>query len=567
MDELDLQSLALRNYSYVGYSKISTIRSYAFLSHGSLYSASFPDVTLIGAQAFKSAYNLRSIYFPKLKSIGDSAFTLCSSLSEITLPNISVIGGCAFESNNNLETVVLNESSTVTIYSSAFHNCRKLKTVSGHISYVHSCAFQGCSALESIECDYIRGMSYAAFAGCHKLSSFAIDSSFGINAWNSGLFNLCYNLRFVSYKEINGYISNYVFTNCRRLSVVSIANLSNIIAYAFSDCVNIRHIVLDTSRVVSIASNAFGSYTMSSSSPNIPGAFYRDFISLITVYVRSSLVSSYQNNASWSSYISYGITFSTLEDFVMPSENEYEYVYNGSFLSKDDLLSARYSMAYLCAPNLISISSYCFDHCVQLKSIVLQSVTIGTAAFTALPNISYAKLEDVTYISSLNDINMFSQCFNLECVEINNAPAIQSYMFANCPRLSSLIIRNVSVIGYSAFSGVYSVRYLDLQDAVSFHSNAFAGFGGSVFIRLKNLSLSTSFISTWGNGQALSLAFILENSNFYNRNLFNSYFIPFGVYIPDSYYSDYSTSPFWSNYLSVLFKFSELPDDIKSLML
>ncbi|MBO7593898.1 MAG: leucine-rich repeat protein [Salinivirgaceae bacterium] len=121
-----------------------------------------------------------------------------------------------------------------------------------------------------------------------------------------------------------------------------------------------------------------------------------------------------------------------------------------------------------CEYAVTSISSYAFEVCSNLKSVVVpNSVTnIHSGAFADCNN-----LTSITIPNSVKKIGSgaFSGCSNLESVVISNSvTSIGNELFRGCASLTSITIPNtVSIIGDEAFSGCSKLESVTIPDSVT----------------------------------------------------------------------------------------------------
>ena len=174
---------------------ITKISNYAFWCCGQLTSINFPDgLTEIGYSAFSECHNLVFANLPNnLTKIDGWAFARCHELVEITIPEkVNTIGGYAFEDCRNLESITMPDNvvnftgyyafgdgdgeaysikevhisnletwlQTVFPYGNnplrsgagLYLNGEEVKNViiPDDITELKSCAFEGCSSLETV---------------------------------------------------------------------------------------------------------------------------------------------------------------------------------------------------------------------------------------------------------------------------------------------------------------------------------------------------------------------------------------------------------------------------------
>lgn len=200
-----LQSVTYESDVALSVSAILTFGKYAFANCISLKSFYFPkevrnlyilnweywydELGAIGAYAFYGCTQLESVEFEDGESgrvaIGGHVFEGCTSLSSVKLSNLvefidrqgdayvndpaseSVFAGCT-----SLVSVALPERTNFSsIPAGMFENCTKLVSVSGRIISVGERAFNGCTALTTINStENITTIGKYAFANCTSLN-------------------------------------------------------------------------------------------------------------------------------------------------------------------------------------------------------------------------------------------------------------------------------------------------------------------------------------------------------------------------------------------------------------
>lgn len=106
-------------------SAVTTVKNSAFLDCTSMTSATFPALTTIEGKAFKGS-KLTSASFPLATSVGGTAFEACQSLTSVSLPAVTTPGNFAYNCQN-LENVDL--SACTKLVNGTFQQCYKLATL------------------------------------------------------------------------------------------------------------------------------------------------------------------------------------------------------------------------------------------------------------------------------------------------------------------------------------------------------------------------------------------------------------------------------------------------------
>ena len=128
---------------------IESVCMYAFYLNSKLEHVSLPNCSIIDYGAFERCTSLTTANFPACTSIGGSAFYNCKSLTTASFPACSIIGYAAFYSCKSLTTA--NFPACTTINSSAFNRCTSLTTASfPACTTISSSAFYSCTSLASL---------------------------------------------------------------------------------------------------------------------------------------------------------------------------------------------------------------------------------------------------------------------------------------------------------------------------------------------------------------------------------------------------------------------------------
>lgn len=255
-------STVLSDYTYIG--------SGAFCYYpGSNAFLSFPNVVSISAYAFQYA-SFAGLAFPKCTTIGAFAFTYCS-ISNMGFPSVTTITASAFASYRGPSIPSTMFSNVTTIGSSAFRSANTVTNM----------AFPKATIA-----------SQYAFANMASLTTASLPK---LTYATIGLFYQCYSLASL-YLPSASYVSNTTFAYCSYLTAIYFDNLTKVSStYAFRNCVRLISLYLLGSTVATLTNaNAFTSTPISTYSASA-GQYG-------TIYVRSSLLASYQTATGWSAY-------------------------------------------------------------------------------------------------------------------------------------------------------------------------------------------------------------------------------------------------------------------------
>lgn len=232
-----------------------------------------------------------SVHLTALTEIASTSVRTISYITAITADLVETIGSYALSSMSTLEHVSF--PACTWIGSSAFSGCKSLTTVSfPACTRMGWGVFASCFALESANfplCEYVGS---SAFQNCSALSqvSFPACSEIGDRAFNN-----CKALTDVYFPSCEVINAN-AFQGCTSLAAASFPKLKLMWGSAFLQCSNLQSLYLLGSSVVSLAATtAFNSTPMKDST--LTGSYG-------SIFVPSSLYSTYMASRSWSAYSS-----------------------------------------------------------------------------------------------------------------------------------------------------------------------------------------------------------------------------------------------------------------------
>ena len=301
------------------------------------------DVQKIHAFAFNNCKQLTSVVLPNgLKRIEDGAFWGCSNMTSANIPSgLTYLGSDAFRNASSLSSSIVLPSTLSEIGSSAFKRCTSLSNV-------------------TIE-NGVEIIGGSAFVDCSKLKSIDIPNSvysLGTSAFeNAGLTS-------INIPESITEIQASVFYGCKLTKITLPAGLKSIDAEAFADNgTNIEKVEIPES-VISIGNNAFnGTNVKNFYINNIPSKIDLNANSPFkatgtSIHVFTLMKNIFENATNWSNY-------------------------KGHFV--DDI-------------EITHVESITLDN----ESMTV--LTTKTGKLNATINPEDARVKDVTYTSSNNDI-------------------------------------------------------------------------------------------------------------------------------------------------------------------
>lgn len=116
------------------FSKINTIGESCFYNCKGILRANFPEVKTVGSSAFRGCNSMTQFIAPKATSIKSSCFYDCTELKKVDLGEIRNLEQTHLFTNSGLETLILRQSTFVTVLSSSspFNNT-PIKNGTGYI--------------------------------------------------------------------------------------------------------------------------------------------------------------------------------------------------------------------------------------------------------------------------------------------------------------------------------------------------------------------------------------------------------------------------------------------------
>ena len=238
-----------------------------FRDYPNLKKVTLPNsVTKIGKMAFYDCKKLQTVVMPKnVKEISASAFRNCVKLKNVQLPNtITYLGTCIFKNCKSITTANVQGKYTA-IPNEMFSGCTNLTkvTLSNNIRKIRPGAFAFCSKLKTINlsknivevsCDsYKQGV----FLDCSSLESINVSADNEKYTSVDGVLytkNMKKLIQYPAAKKSTTYevpitlsnITAYAFRQCKNLKVITILNNEKKFNYnPFMKCLNLEKFVVD----------------------------------------------------------------------------------------------------------------------------------------------------------------------------------------------------------------------------------------------------------------------------------------------------------------------------------
>lgn len=284
----ELPTRALAFYSAQGYNGNNTLHTVilpeslvktgwaAFGNCNNLQHVYLPSaLTEITNWTFEMCYKLADVEIPRhVNTIGEGAFSNCRDLAEIRIPaSVTAIPNWCFQLCMNLEQIYLHDGIT-SIGQAAFSSCPSLDhfTVPKGVTVLSENLFASCHGLREVYLhDGITAMKEGVFYCCTSLT-YCTFPDYGENSLPVGLteigqncfyntalkqinmsgtqikdipdwaFYTCENLKEVAFPYDLETIGINAFSGCPFTSIVLPASLTEIRAWAFSSCNDLRFV-------------------------------------------------------------------------------------------------------------------------------------------------------------------------------------------------------------------------------------------------------------------------------------------------------------------------------------
>lgn len=574
---------------------VTIINPYAFCSCKSIRTIIIPkNVSTVSENAFDGCFALKEVIIKNgVKSINQSAFLNCYSLRKIEIPNsVTSIGSNCFSGCRALEDVMLPSNNTTygtnifsgchalkkvlipnivaTLPTSFFSNCNlKFIGIPKSVKTIQNGAFNDNYALRNVSISDSTETLTTAFLNCYAIEKIIIPPS--IAAITAPVFFGCKCLKEVSFPETldmgSGILYNCSFDSSlfREQILESFGNKEEIGMYAFAGNPYLEDITIKGN----IKSYAFcDDYILN----NVRIA---DGVKLIDTF-------AFQNDYSLEN-ISFPETLNqiqgnafngctSLEELTFP---EIEFGSNQNFYQCYNLKKVKFN------GKVNAKGSNLFYNCYLLANVEFSDpvaeVKLSEAAFSGTLLETIPNFPDDTTIALRN---MLSNCYALDKADLSGIKASGSdagYLFSYCHALENAVLpkpqdniklslertfqycrslkevelpKNVSIIGYAAFSYCYALQKITFAESgiTTINDRAF-----EYCYNLKEIKIprsvtqiySTTFYCCYNLGNIYMYPLTPPNAS--NNYVNVSYLPPFyKIYVPKGHIEEYRAK--WTGY-------------------
>jgi hypothetical protein len=430
----------------------------------------------IGFGAFAGNTNLNEISLPaNLKEISGSLFLNCSNLTTVELPEgIEKIGYNAFYNCISLQKIKVPDS-VQTIESNAFSLCYKLSDVSlgSQLNKIENNAFYKNYSLKKISFPRkLKMIEDAAFSRCVDLTKVTFANS--DTKLGTSVFSYCKSLVTAVLPANIKAIPEFTFSNCENLEKVTFPkNVSIIKKSAFMGCTSLEKIRLNK-KIYAISDQAFAESGLKKVTLNkklqflgnatfrgtqikslklynkvtyIGNRLFSDCTKLKTISIPASVKGinpgAFRNCTS-------------LRAINVDAENQNYSSLNGVLYNKDKTKLIQYplhktSKAFVTPETVRTIRANAFAKNKYLQSVVIKAKKIGNNAFSDMPKLKSAVIQDGTVVIW---VEAFANDSNLKKIEIpDSVSQIKMGAFQNTGIKEMHIPSSLKELGSNVFSG------------------------------------------------------------------------------------------------------------------
>lgn len=460
-----LSTIDLANVTYIAPSAFADVENLT-----SLYGQS---VTSLGNYAFDGSSAIVEVQLPSLCSIGDFAFQDLSSLQYADFPKLTSIGKLAFKSCTGL--IYANVSPSLeTISEQCFTDDINLIGVENlRPRTIGLSAFSNCRSLIAIDLTQCQILSNYSFANCSSLTEACM---YDIQAIGEGAFNGCTTLASISFGDQLSEIGASAFYSCSALTSDLIINPNVTIGEnAFFGCSSLTHVFFKDVYIQQVRRL-----------PNYPWGLDPSVISVDESVVPPLMVASdtarldlREKIYDISSYV-----IASPDSVPIIDVTDQESLTEDLVTSRLEPYSREDDVVPILGDTVLSIDSNAFSTMPQLTSITIPETTtnVNSAAFRSDSALTEIEGIAVTYVGP----SAFMGCYDLTEAVFSRLDQLDQagYQFAECCRLSSIVLGNVTMLPEKTFYTCESLTSFFNTTVTAVNDYAFADCTSLVTITL-----------------------------------------------------------------------------------
>lgn len=564
----------------------TTIPNYTFVGCIALQNVTIPStITVIGEEAFSGCTKLTQITNLNLENVTNlnkKAFYNCQALvlGDIVLNNSLVknMGTHVFYQCKKLTGVeIVNDiEEQITIPTNSFQNCTALTKVklSSNVTILGVSAFEGCTNLKTVSTlanatsgkitlDYVAQTGKNTFKNCKAITEIEVNSTCNIG---ESTFEGMDNLVTARLKGTDVVLGKNAFKNCKKLTDINLESVKSYGTTVFANCTNLTKVDMGNSTF--IASGCFDSAknlveVVGKNIQRIEQDAFKNCITLKDVKIDFTKVTEIGK------YAFYNCFDLVLKNYKLVNNEMVEQ--GGNFVigsSQNPLTLGDYAFSYAFKTNPQSIvfdceivnskiPNYAFTDCLKLEKVYFNhSVTklganvfanclslievggagfdfanlveIGASVFSKCLALNIPNNGTLVFGDSLPTLgnNAFYGVLSVKNVEFKNSSmtALPNSLFENCPNLKFVKFAEgtkIKTIGASTFSNCINLEEivnLAVVENDEIKLTTVTSIGNNAFKNCKNLNWNKKLI-VGANDQALSLGTSLFTNNFKLMNI------------------------------------------------
>lgn len=473
--------------------KIKEIPDYCFSNCQNLQNVELNSgIEKIGKNSFEFT-SISKINLENIKEIDDYAFKMCMNLQDIALHLIETMGICVFQSSG-IKSLTFGDK-IADISKNTAYNCLNITSVlfGDNVTNIGDYSFYNCINLENVQFKSSKFESIGQYSFYNtKLSTFPFHKNIKIINSYAFSFTKCQSIELPT-TVVNYTIYSEIFSNLNNLEKIIFGDYysMNSAKGVLMNCGNLKS--------VTIGQDFF-----------VPDYFCYFNKNLETIQGKPSHIIGQYAFAGCTSLQSINI-----EGIKIISQYAFQHCHNLKInLWPDNSLTIDDCAFQYCDKLEISeikenyeLSDRVFEFCQGIKTLTIQSNTIGSSVFHGCLN-----LKSIIINSSFNEgmisERSFYQCSNLETVELSDKIyEISDYSFAKT-KIKEINLNNIRMIGK------YSFMDSKITKLTIFETNQISNFAFHNSTLLTDLTLNNSDANF--NLLAFTCCFNMKNFNFIN---------------------------------------------------